>query len=152
MIKNERQYRVTKTWADRFASDVRELVQRSGPTLDVDPVLAKAQLDAATSQLEELRCQLDEYDALRSGQQSSWSVTSLDDLPTALIRARIANGLSQKELADRLGLKEQQIQRYEATDYESASLARIMDIADALGLHLGGTASVIGSATVAPRA
>lgn len=32
------------------------------------------------------------------------------------IPTHIAAGLSQKELAERLGLKEQQIQRYEATD------------------------------------
>ena len=43
-------------------------------------------------------------------------------------------GLSQKDLAEKLGLKEQQIQRYEATDYESASLSRLLEISDALGL------------------
>ena len=42
-------------------------------------------------------------------------------------------GLSQKELADRIGLKEQQIQRYEATEYASASLTRIQEIIGALG-------------------
>jgi HTH-type transcriptional regulator / antitoxin HigA len=41
-------------------------------------------------------------------------------------------------LADRLGLKEQQIQRYEATDYASASLARVIEISEALGLELKG--------------
>ncbi len=46
---------------------------------------------------------------------------SLADLPKALIRARIAAGLSQKEFADRLGMKEQQIQSYEANDYQHAS-------------------------------
>ena len=33
-------------------------------------------------------------------------------LPIELIRARIAKGLTQKDLARKLGLKEQQIQRY----------------------------------------
>jgi transcriptional regulator with XRE-family HTH domain len=49
-----------------------------------------------------------------------------------LIRARISAGLSQRELAARLGLKEQQIQRYEATNYETASLRRVLEIAAAL--------------------
>ena len=48
--------------------------------------------------------------------------------------AQIAVGISQKELAARLGLKEQQIQRYEATDYASASLARVNAVIRALGL------------------
>ena len=58
------------------------------------------------------------------------------DLPAVLIKARIAQGLSQKDLADRIGLKEQQIHRYEATDYTSASLARIKDVIRALGVEM----------------
>ena len=53
-------------------------------------------------------------------------------IPRDLIRARIAAGLSQKELAERLGMPEQQIQRYEAKEYESVSLARISEIAKVL--------------------
>ena len=56
----------------------------------------------------------------------------LDELPTGLIKARVASGLSQKELAAKLSLKEQQIQRYEANDYAGASLARILEVANAL--------------------
>ena len=47
--------------------------------------------------------------------------------------ARVARGLNQKTLAGRLGLKEQQIQRYEASEYASASLARIRSVAEVLG-------------------
>lgn len=46
----------------------------------------------------------------------------------------IAAGLSQRELAERLGLKEQQVQKYEATEYTSASLARIRAVIHALGV------------------
>jgi transcriptional regulator with XRE-family HTH domain len=46
-------------------------------------------------------------------------------LPGALIRSRIAAGLSQKDLGERLGMKEQQIQRYEATDYSGASFSTL---------------------------
>ena len=60
------------------------------------------------------------------------SLGTVAELPATLIKARIARGLSQKDLADRIGLKEQQIQRYEATDYASASLARIKKVVSAL--------------------
>jgi transcriptional regulator with XRE-family HTH domain len=76
-----------------------------------------------------------EYDALRSGQAPIGQLTSLDDLPRLLVRARIATGMSQRALAQRLGLKEQQIQRYEASDYGSASLSRLREVASVLGLH-----------------
>ena len=49
-----------------------------------------------------------------------------------LIKARIARGMSQRDLAERIGLKEQQIQRYEATDYASVSLSRIREVVNGL--------------------
>jgi uncharacterized protein (DUF433 family) len=61
---------------------------------------------------------------------------SLDQLSKALIRTRIAAGLSQTELAGRLGLKEQQIQRYEARRYAGAGLDRVQAVADALGMQI----------------
>jgi HTH-type transcriptional regulator/antitoxin HigA len=45
-------------------------------------------------------------------------------------------GWSQKQLADVLNLKEQQIQRYESEEYGSASLKRLSEIADALNLNI----------------
>ena len=61
---------------------------------------------------------------------------SFESLPRALVQARIAAGLSQKELAQRLGLKEQQIQRYEATGYASASLTKITEVIEALDIKI----------------
>ena len=52
------------------------------------------------------------------------------------MKARIARRWTQRQLADALGVAEQQVQRYEATGYRSASLARISDVADALNLTI----------------
>ncbi len=52
------------------------------------------------------------------------------------MKARIARRWTQRQLADALGVAEQQMQRYEATGYRSASLARISDVADALNLTI----------------
>jgi ribosome-binding protein aMBF1 (putative translation factor) len=93
---------------------------------------------AMESQLEDLRQQLAEYEALRAGRVQVLELDSLGRLPEALIRARIAAGLTQKELARRLGLREQQVQRYEATRYAGASLARLQAVADALGVQTQG--------------
>jgi transcriptional regulator with XRE-family HTH domain len=49
-----------------------------------------------------------------------------------LIKARIAAGITQKELAAKIGVQEQQIQRYESDRYASASLARLTQVAHAL--------------------
>ena len=92
--------------------------------------------ESLESELEILREQLAEYEALRSGRIAVLELDSLTALPDALIRARIAGGLTQKELATRLGLKEQQIQRYEATRYAGVSLERIQAVAEALGVKI----------------
>jgi transcriptional regulator with XRE-family HTH domain/Zn-dependent peptidase ImmA (M78 family) len=132
MIRNERQYRITKSQAKKFADALRDVRARSG----VDPRLRQLEDDAIASQLQELRQQIQEYEVLRSGQSSVLTLESFDCFPRALVQARIASGLSQKELAGRLGLKEQQVQRYEATDYASASLSRVREVIDALGIQV----------------
>lgn len=133
MIKNERQYRITKAAAEKFGRAVAEL-EAAAPRPDVHRLLQKAELDALRSQLEDLRAQLEEYESLKAGKHTGLELNSIEELPRALVRARIAGGLSQKELADRLGLKEQQIQRYEATDYSGASMSRLQEVCSALGI------------------
>ena len=134
MIKNERQYRITKSQADKFEQALAQVAAATPDTAKLHPLLVKAQREALTSQLADLNRQLADYNSLRSGEHRVLELTSFDDLPRALIQARIALGLSQKDLAERLGLKEQQLQRYEATDYASASLDRVKEIIKALGL------------------
>jgi ribosome-binding protein aMBF1 (putative translation factor) len=134
MIKNERQYAITKAQAEKFAQALAEAKQR--PSGKGHPLLRRAEEEALRSQLADLQAELAEYDALRSGQKKGLPVSSFDDLPRALIQARIAAGLSQKELARRLGLKEQQIQRYEATDYATAKLSRLRAVMQALGVEV----------------
>ena len=134
MIANERQYRITRSWASRF--------QQALATFDSDsrdgvhPTLIKAERDALLSQLESLHAEIKEYEQLKSTSKSVISVSSFDKLAEGLIKTRIAAGLSQKELAERLRLKEQQIQRYEADRYRSASYRRLLEVADALGVRI----------------
>jgi len=135
MITNERQYKITRSEADRFRKAISDLTD--GPSrADVHPRLLQAEREAMESQLADLQAELAEYDRLKSADLSVISINSFDELADGLIQARIASGLSQKALADRLGLKEQQIQRYEAERYASASYQRLRDIANALGVRI----------------
>jgi len=136
MITNQRQYRITKAQIGKFQAALSDLQKKPGELRSVHPDLVRAQADALRSQVEELQELLAEYDALATGREKVLDVASFEDLPQALIKARIAASLSQKELAERLGLKEQQIQRYEATEYASASLGRLREVIDALGIRV----------------
>jgi len=116
----------------RFEKALAELSGPQRSTKTVHPLLVKAQRKTVESQLQSLRKELAEYDELRRQGQKEIDVSRIEEVPSVLIRARIAAGLTQKELAERLGVKEQQIQRYEATRYASASLTRILEVARAL--------------------
>ncbi len=132
MIKNERQYRITKAQVERFSEALDELEGETAEGLGVHPLLFKARKDAVRSQLADLEEELREYERLKYGDFEFGRLDAVADVPHLLIRARIARGLSQKSLAGRLGLKEQQIQRYEASEYASASLARVLSVAVAV--------------------
>jgi transcriptional regulator with XRE-family HTH domain/Zn-dependent peptidase ImmA (M78 family) len=135
MITNERQYKITRSEADRFRKAIGELA--NGPErASVHPRLLQAEREAMESQLADLHAELAEYDRLKSADLSVISINSFDELADGLIKARIASGLSQKALADRLGIKEQQIQRYEAERYASASYQRLREIAGALRVRI----------------
>ncbi|WNG32370.1 helix-turn-helix transcriptional regulator [Archangium violaceum] len=134
MIKNEREYRITLARAAEFERSLEAARQRT--TSGLPSRIAQAQVDALLGQLEELRAELAEYEALKSGKRKVLDLVSLEELPRALIESRIAAGLTQKDLAQRLGIPEQQVQRYEATEYAGASLARIQEIVRALGLNI----------------
>lgn len=134
MIKNERQYRITKAQAEKFEQALARAAAE--PAGDGHPMMRQMQIDALRSQLAELREQIDEYEALRSGARAVLQLESFEELPRALIQSRIAARLSQKDLAERLSLKEQQVQRYEATEYASASLERIQEVIRALGIRV----------------
>jgi ribosome-binding protein aMBF1 (putative translation factor) len=135
MIKNERQYRITQARVEEFRQGIVQS-ESERPTSKLHLKLQLAQTDAFRSQLQTLERELREYEDLRSGRHRILSYASFGDLPKALVQARIARGLTQKDLADRLGLDEQKIQDYEATDYQRASLARITEIVRALGIEI----------------
>ena len=136
MIKNERQYRITRAQADRFSEALRSLETDAAHESELHPRLLSLQEDALQSQLSDLQAEIKEYEALKAGDFAFEQLKGISELPMLLIRARIATGLSQRDLADRLGLKEQQIQRYEATDYASASFTRIAEVVSALGIDI----------------
>lgn len=135
MIMNEQQYQITKEEAEKFEEALR---QPDDPNPDIHPRIRQAIREGAESLLHDLRAEMAAYDALRGGRVRQLEMGSLRDVPDALIQARVAAGLTQKKLAERLGLKQQQVQRYEATRYAGVSLERLQSVADALGVQTQG--------------
>lgn len=133
MIKNERQYRVTRGQLDHFRAALDERRSRVGAA----DLRSEFELAAVEAQAAELSAELDEYDALRHGRADAGRLETLDQLPRLLIRSRIVLGMTQRDLAERLGMQEQQVQRYESNDWATASLTRLIEVAQVLGVSVG---------------
>ena len=136
MITNERQYRITSAQLEKLKMAIDTFEIKAATERTKSKILAKAELEALRSEYENLSMQLLEYETLKSGTVEILKAANLEEVPSILIRARIVKGFSQRRLAEAIGLKEQQIQRYEAEEYASANLQRLAEVANALGLHI----------------
>jgi hypothetical protein len=132
MIKNEKQYKITKAWLRKFEAGKKKLAKL--PESTEQPWLRQAQRGSINAQIEQFQEELAEYEGLKIGKVRV-TLPSLDEireLPTLLIKRRIANGWTQKQLAEKLDMHWQQVQQYEQTDYSGASLYTIKRVVEAL--------------------
>ena len=79
--------------------------------------------------LKDLSSEIEEFEKLRNRQYLSFTN---ENLPKSIIALRIASGYTQKELADKIGVPEQQIQRYEQQEYGKVKFERVVQIIRAL--------------------
>lgn len=127
MIYSDRQLQISKGELAKLKSALEGSTKSATSSW-----LRELEADALRSQIADIEAEITEYELLKSGQISFSEASSLAELPRVLVQARIAKGLSQTDLAERLNMKPQQIQRYEATNYMSASLARLIEVAQVL--------------------
>lgn len=151
MIRNERQYKTTLTAIAGFEQALKDRLTVNPPDSGIHPKIWELERLAVEGDLEKMRADVTHYEELKSGLRRAIAIHSWADVPRALIEGRIAANMTQKQLAKKLGIPEQQLQRYEATDYSAASLTRIQEIAACLSLELSGLVTPVGTATSPER-
>jgi len=134
LILNEREARDARATAselDRLLSSE----QAFEPIIaGLPPLVVNGFRKAIKTEKAELEALVAAYESAKTGNVEDLKRKARHDPGLSLIVARIARNLTQKELARKLGLKEQQIQRYEADRYSSISLANFRRIANLLGI------------------
>jgi HTH-type transcriptional regulator / antitoxin HipB len=131
MIQNEHQYKVTQ---NKLKDLERALIELSEIENTLHPRQFSSRQKGLQLKINDLSQEIEEYNNLK--QQTSIKISSIQDLPVALIKARIAKGMTQKELAQKIGVKEQQVQRDEANQYSSAGFHRLTEVAKALEVSI----------------
>ena len=97
------------------------------------PAAIKRALDPSRVLLEQIKDEIATYDRLKKGRFDE--LHNLHGVGQMLIGVRIAMGLSQRELAEKLGVHESQVSRDERNEYFGVTIERAARILDALGVE-----------------
>lgn len=133
MIRNDNEYReaVARLRDERTRLDEHHArLKQSG--------LSEAEVKRVIDPMESFHLQLAEevgaYERLKRGQFDA--VFNLRGLGQMLISLRIAQGITQRELSERLGVNESQVSRDERNEYHGVTLERASRILDALQVQV----------------
>lgn len=133
MIKNEHEYQESvRRVADEAARLKQERARLQEQGLSAAEV--KRVLDPITSFRDQLKEEVASYERLMRGEFDE--LRNFEGLGRLLIALRIARGLSQRELAQRLGVHESQVSRDERNEYHGVTMDRANRILECLGVEL----------------
>lgn len=131
MIYTDKQLRISAEQLAKFTAALDVAMKPESDSKWVQEI----EVDALKSQIAELEAEMAHYRLLKGREVAVSKSHSLETLPTTLIQARIASGLTQAELADAIKVEPQTIQRYEASEYMGVSLAQLIRIARELNVQ-----------------
>lgn len=137
----------TVIFTDRQARELEAEIERVSQALSSEQTL-KSIIDglpelaiegirrSLTTEKRELFKKLEAYRQAQNGNAEPMKEQAGADLGDLLIVARLAQNWKQKDLARKLGLQEQAIQRWESDRYRNINLANYMKVARALSVEL----------------
>ncbi len=136
MIRNDAEYReaIERIRAEKARlQELRKKLKAQG----LDQQQLKRVLDPMQSFHDQLREEAESYERLQRGEFEE--LRNFEGVGRLLIALRIAKGISQRELAERLGVHESQVSRDERNEYHGITLERANRILEALGAEVRST-------------
>lgn len=133
MIQNEAEY---KEAVKRVIEEKQRLAaqRKALEGMDLTPDQIKRALDPIRSFHLQLEEEVASYERLKRGEFEE--VHNLRGFGHLIISLRIARGMSQRELTEKLGVNESQVSRDERNEYRGITLERAARILDTLGVQL----------------
>ena len=133
MIRTDAEYQQART---RLLDEKKRLTEHEARMKEagLDGAKLKRAMDPLRSFTLQLEEEVEAYERMQRG--SFDPITNLASLGQLLVAARIYCGLSQRELAKRLGVHESQVSRDERNEYRSITVERASKILEVLGVEL----------------
>ena len=132
MLKNEKQYKITKKKLAGLHQKIAEMNSKGDGLSLTRQLVLNSLLDMSADMENEIA----EYDLLKTNKKNILKSRSLYELPSLITEYKIASGLTQKEFSKKIGMKEQQFQRYEAENFQGISFKNLLKILQAIGLDV----------------
>lgn len=145
MIRNETEYREAVKRIGEEEKRIKEQ-QKALRQMDLSREEIKRAMDPMRSFHEQLREEIASYERLCRGEFTE--VRNFGGLGELLIALRISQAVSQRELAERLGVHESQVSRDERNEYRGITMERAEKILDALGVELSTKVKKVGRQAV----
>ena len=133
MIRTEFEYQQTRQRIELSEQAFRE-EEAKLKARGLNRAQIKRALDPSRAFYAQLKSELDTYERLKRGKFDE--LHNLAGLGQLLIGARIASGLSQRGLAERLGVHESQVSRDERNEYNGITIDRANRILESLGVQI----------------
>ena len=140
MIRTDLEYRAAIRQIARdesFQADERNRLLAEGAT-DAE---ADRALEPITSFHLQLKEDVAEYERLKRGEISPF--TGFGQIGRMLVELRIASGMTQRQLAERLGVHESQVSRDERNEYHGITVERVNRILVAIGAEVSGRVQLV---------
>jgi Holliday junction resolvasome RuvABC DNA-binding subunit len=133
MIRNENEYREAVQRATDEAARIKaERAKLQAMGFSKEEI--KRAVDPVKTFHEQLKEEIQSYERLLRGEFEE--LRNFNGLGRLLIALRIAQGVSQRELAERLAVHESQISRDERNEYHGVTVERANRILEALGVEI----------------
>lgn len=132
MIRTDAEY---KRALQKLEEDARYLEEQRSRLQEMDLSTDEVEyaLQPSISFTQQLKEEVEAYERMRRGDLGP--LFSLTQIGRWLVGARIALGLTQQELAERLGVSAAQVSRDERNDYHGITVERAQRILEALGVR-----------------
>lgn len=140
MIRTDLEYRDALRQIEHdalFQSEERDRLFAAGASAtEVDSAL-----EPVTSFHLQLQEDVAEYERLKRGEISPF--TGFGQIGRMLVALRIARGMTQRQLAERLGVHESQVSRDERNEYHGITVERVNRILLAIGAEVTGRVQLV---------